>query len=100
MVLNMFRTNNTSEMSDTKFGVGSEIRGERNENWLVVREKNGNVRLVNLTTFEIEEGFVQVVDYNHMTRDEAGNIAQLNRLPYTRSDFSYIAKGFKGYDPQ
>ncbi len=98
---NMFKTDQDSEMSSTKFGVGSIIKGS-SEKWLVVGVKNSQgkqVAVVDLDTFMLV-GWADhpVADLNYMTEKEVRNIVDSTvgaTLNWTFTDFDLDPKGMK-----
>lgn len=94
----MFRTNALSEMSIYKFGVGSIIKAERGEEWLVVGSEGmlSVVSLLYLPKMELLcESGTTVIDRNYLTEAEARDLVCKINKPYTFSDFELDSMGIK-----
>ena len=97
----MFRTNQNSEISPNKFGVGSVIKGG-NKEWLVVGaidSEGKGIFVVDLDTF-VMVGWAdnKVDDFNFMTEKEVRMIVDSTvgrKLNWTFTDFDLDAKGIK-----
>lgn len=94
----MFRLNQDSELSRSKFSVGSIIVGEYAQRWLIVG-KGKSVELVDLSTFKIvDNSSTKVEDLNFMSEQEVRDLVgdtigkQLN---WTFSDFRFDSRGLK-----
>lgn len=89
-----FRTNSRHQLKLENFSIGSIISAG-NDNWIVVEKEKGAVALLCTQTWKVSDTSVYVVDPNWITQIEAGDIAMLTGLNYTRSDFDYEEKGLK-----
>ncbi len=98
----MFRTNQNSEISTKKFGVGSIItKVGTDKKWLVVGSegRGKGVLVIDLNTF-IAVGWADgiVDDFNFMTEKEVRMIVDStvgNKLNWTFTEFDLDAKGIK-----
>lgn len=97
----MFKTNQDSEISKQKFGVGSTVTGGQ-QSWLVIGSTDSSgkrVGLVNLDTFEFvgwSRGFVS--DLNFLTQQEARMLVDStvgNKYQWTFTDFDLVSEGLK-----
>ena len=98
----MFRTNQNSEISTKKFGVGSIIKGSTDKKWLVVGaidSEGKGVFIVDLNTFVmVDWADNKVDDFNFMTEKEVRMIVDSTvgrKLNWTFTDFDLDAKGLK-----
>ncbi len=100
----MFKTNQDSEMSDTKFGVGSVIMTDNTHGkYLVIGATGGtgkSIAVLNLETFLIEGWSTGVVnDFNHFTATEARMVVDSTlggrKLQWTFTDFDLSPNGWK-----
>lgn len=94
----MFKNNDVSAFTLENFSIGSIIRGcSHTEDYLVILDNPNtkSLRILNLQTFNVEEGEVKVNDPHFLTMEEAGELAYLTRLNYTRSDWDYVPRGLK-----
>lgn len=100
-IADMFKTNEDSEKSPTRFGVGSIIKGSY-QKWVVLGaedSKGKRICVVDLDTFQLvgwADGVVS--DFNFMTEKEARNIVNSTvgrELQWTFTDFELDAKGLK-----
>jgi len=94
---NMFRdeTKKTA-LHPEHFGAGSIIDTCMGKKYLVFEICHNRVRVLNLTTFEVEPEVVfDVEDANHMTENEVREIVRALKDGYTFSDYRFDARGLK-----
>ena len=90
----MFRNLRPSDLNPKNFGAASTIAGDPSESWVVVNE-DGKVRLMNLQTFQMVPGHIEVEDPNWLTESQARELVRLIDNNYTFSDYTLLPKGFK-----
>lgn len=98
----MFKTNENSEISEKKFGVGSIIDCSSNGKYAVIGTISSThkcVGLLNLQTFVLEYApGLRVGDLNFLTESEARQLIDCTigkTLNWTFTDFDLNAKGMK-----
>lgn len=96
----MFRDSNRSLMADNHFGAGSVVCGGESssakERFLVVSDGN-RVALISNETFELASEWIEVVDTNFISGEEARKLCHQigNMLGWTFTDFCFSSKGMK-----
>ena len=91
--MSIFRTSSSSELKKEHFGVGSIVELP-NQSFLVISLDNGNVGLLDLTTFiYVGHSTTSVDDQNYLTENEMRAI--LGGFPDAFSDFGFKAAGIK-----
>jgi hypothetical protein len=90
----MFRPTSPSPIDPEHFGVGSVIKGSKEE-YVVFAYNAQYVGLIDMSTYmQVPGEAVAVEDINYMTESETRELVR-NQLPWTFSDYEFNAGGRK-----